>query len=66
MEKRDLYKPTETLLTKQILTILYYEKGYTLREIGKIFGLSYEGIRWRMEKYGLKRLARAGRKAIAK
>jgi len=46
-------------LTKETLTILYYWEGYTMEEIGKMFGITKERVRQIMQKNGLKRFERA-------
>ena len=59
MKKTDPRRPTRKLLTKETLTILYYWEGYTMEEIGKMFGITKERVRQIMQENGLKRFERA-------
>jgi len=56
-----LQASSRVLLTKEVLTVLYYWGGYTMQEIADMFGLTREGVRQKMEKFGLKRFTQRAR-----
>ncbi len=58
-----MYKETKRIEAERseggFIDFLYWKENKSLREIGKLFGLTQEGIRWKMIKYNIKR-KRAG------
>jgi len=58
-----MYKETKRIGIEKsergFIDFLYWKENKSLREIGELFGLTYEGVRWRMIKYNIKR-RRAG------
>jgi len=60
--KQGLLTFPKTALTKNIVKYLYYMEGYTLEEIGNMFGITRERVRQLMDKWGLRRFKDRNRK----
>lgn len=61
-----MYKETKRIgaeeSEKDFIDFLYWKENKSLREIGELFGLTYESIRWKMKKYNIKRKKRGNPK----
>lgn len=54
-----MYKETKRIGVEEsergFIDFLYWKENKSLRKIGELFGLSQEGVRWKMIKYNIKR-----------